>query len=217
MSNPFLFDDDGEADVATDAASNPFLQDAAIDSTTEFETSENPFFSETAQAVNPFADYVAEVTSATIPESSHVGGDIVAPSVVSAGTAENVDSAMSFFGTTIKDEEDEEHGSQSTYAKFEQKEVDHVPPPRPNPPSQTTQQLILTIADQLDQTSSHLLGRIPVTRTPSPVSMRDLHTPSPTPDNADLLDVTENLEFNQTDSNVGNGLSNDNPFSGIDD
>uniref|UniRef100_A0A182N0Q3 MHD domain-containing protein n=1 Tax=Anopheles dirus TaxID=7168 RepID=A0A182N0Q3_9DIPT len=58
----------------------------------------------------------------------------------------------------------------------------HKPvPPRPIPPSTATQQLISSIADQLDQTSTNLLQKIPVTRTPSPVSMRDLHSPSPTP------------------------------------
>ncbi|XP_035783894.1 protein stoned-B-like [Anopheles albimanus] len=61
------------------------------------------------------------------------------------------------------------------------------PPPRPIPPSHATQQLISSIADQLDQTSTNLLQKIPVTRTPSPVSMRDLHSPSPTPDFGELL------------------------------
>ncbi|XP_049280632.1 protein stoned-B [Anopheles funestus] len=65
----------------------------------------------------------------------------------------------------------------------------HKPvPPRPIPPSHATQQLISSIADQLDQTSTNLLQKIPVTRTPSPVSMRDLHSPSPTPgDFGDLM------------------------------
>ncbi|KAH8310062.1 hypothetical protein KR067_009607, partial [Drosophila pandora] len=48
------------------------------------------------------------------------------------------------------------------------------------------------VSSQLEETSSELLGRIPATRSPSPVSMRDLHSPSPTPDSglADLLDVS---------------------------
>ncbi|XP_050084569.1 protein stoned-B [Anopheles aquasalis] len=64
------------------------------------------------------------------------------------------------------------------------------PPPRPIPPSHATQQLISSIADQLDQTTTNLLQKIPVTRTPSPVSMRDLHSPSPTPDFGDLMTST---------------------------
>lgn len=214
MSNPFLFDDD-EGDVAADPASNPFLQDAPAESV-EFQTADNPFFAQTAQTINPFADYGSESAPAA-PDTSQAIENIP---VTTASTARvNVDSVMSFFGTTIKDEE-EDHETQSIYnaAQAEQKKAGPAPPPRPNPPNQATQDLISTIADQLDQTSSHLLGRIPVTRTPSPVSMRDLHSPSPTPECADLLDVTEHLELDQVDTDiVGNGLSNDNPFADIGD
>lgn len=215
MSNPFLFDDD-EGDVAADPASNPFLQDAPAESA-QFETADNPFFGQTAQTVNPFADYSAE----SVPVASDppkVIEDVPVTTVPTAAAGGNVDSAMSFFGTTIKDEE-EDHETQSIFnaAQAEQKKTAIAPPQRPNPPNQATQDLISTVADQLDQTSSHLLGRIPVTRTPSPVSMRDLHSPSPTPDCADLLDVTENLELDQTDTNVGNGLGSDNPFADIGD
>lgn len=215
MSNPFLFDDD-EGDVAADPASNPFLQDAPAESA-QFETADNPFFGQAAQTVNPFADYAAE----SVPVSSETPKVIEDVPVTTASTAAaggKVDSAMSFFGTTIKDEE-EDHETQSIYdaAQAGQKKAAIAPPQRPNPPNQATQDLISTIADQLDQTSSHLLGRIPVTRTPSPVSMRDLHSPSPTPECSDLLDVTENLELDQTDTNVGNGLGTDNPFADIGD
>ncbi|XP_032517900.2 protein stoned-B isoform X1 [Danaus plexippus] len=50
----------------------------------------------------------------------------------------------------------------------------------PLPPE--TQNLILTVTGQMEFTSSHLLDRIPPTRTPSPVSVRDIHSPSPTPE-----------------------------------
>lgn len=212
MSNPFLFDDD-ESDVAADPASNPFLQDAPAESD-DIESTDNPFFGQMAQTVNPFADYGKESVSAT-PDTSNVS-EIIA--VKTASAAVNVDSAMSFFGTTIKDEE-EDHETRSIFiaAQAEEKNAGPAPPPRPNPPNQATQDLISSIADQLDQTSSHLLGRIPVTRTPSPVSIRDLHSPSPTPECTDLLDVTENLELDQTDTDVGIGLRNDNPFADIGD
>lgn len=66
------------------------------------------------------------------------------------------------------------------------------PPPRP-PPSKETQDLLMSVMGAMDATSSHLLDRIPPTRTPSPVSMRDLHSPSPTPEpqTQDLLDVSD--------------------------
>lgn len=213
MSNPFLFDDD-DGDVATDPASNPFLQDAPAESTAEYEAVDNPFFGQSAQTVNPFADYGVE----SAPDARDTSQPVKDHPVVTAPAVEpaaNLDSAMSFFGTTIKDEE-EDHETHSIYnaAQAEQKKAGPgPPPPRPNPPNQATQDLISTIADQLDQTSSHLLGRIPVTRTPSPVSMRDLHSP----ECADLLDVTEHLELDSTEPSVGNGLHSDNPFADIGD
>lgn len=81
------------------------------------------------------------------------------------------------------------------------------PPPRPVvPPSKETQDLIMSVTGAMDATSSHLLDRIPPTRTPSPVSMRDLHSPSPTPDHvfSDLLDVegTKSQPVTNTDVNL---------------
>nr|CAD7578857.1 unnamed protein product [Timema californicum] len=55
------------------------------------------------------------------------------------------------------------------------------PPPRP-PPSQETKNLILSVTGAMEATSSHLLDRLKATRTPSPTPIRDLHSPSPTPD-----------------------------------
>ncbi|KAF5290563.1 hypothetical protein FQA39_LY14692 [Lamprigera yunnana] len=72
------------------------------------------------------------------------------------------------------------------------------PPPRP-PPSKETQDLLMSVMGAMDATSSHLLDKIPPTRTPSPVSMRDLHSPSPTPEPnfVNLLDVSDkNLDQN---------------------
>ncbi|XP_023309936.1 protein stoned-B-like [Anoplophora glabripennis] len=64
------------------------------------------------------------------------------------------------------------------------------PPPPRVPPSKETQDLLMSVMGAMDATSSSLLDKIPPTRTPSPVSMRDLHSPSPTPDTTfgDLLD-----------------------------
>ncbi|KPJ04670.1 Protein stoned-B [Papilio xuthus] len=54
------------------------------------------------------------------------------------------------------------------------------PPAHSLPPE--TQNLILSVTGQMEFASTHLLDRIPPTRTPSPVSVRDIHSPSPTPE-----------------------------------
>ncbi|XP_068630439.1 protein stoned-B-like [Battus philenor] len=68
---------------------------------------------------------------------------------------------------------------------------------RPLPPE--TQNLILSVTGQMEFTSTHLLDRIPPTRTPSPVSARDIHSPSPTPDPEIHEDTAsaENVEVNK--------------------
>lgn len=228
MSNPFLFDDDDNGgDVASEAVSNPFLQDAPAEST-EFENADNPFFAASTQASNPFADYDNDVGQIQQFDNTQSTAEVLAisePTVTATSTktanVPSVDSAMSFFGTTIKDEEEQESNAFGTTENLyddSQDDTKSGPPPRPNPPNQATQDLISSLADQLDQTSSHLLGRIPVTRTPSPVSMRDLHSPSPTPDCADLLDVTDNLDDLDTHEIAENSnLRNDNPFADVGD
>lgn len=81
------------------------------------------------------------------------------------------------------------------------------PPPRP-PPSKETQDLLMSVMGAMDATSSHLLDKIPPTRTPSPVSMRDLHSPSPTPEPtfADLLDVSDSKQPETSKSDHANDL-----------
>lgn len=164
MANPFLMDDDLDGG---DVAVNPFL----MQSDPEPGESENPF-GETAS--NPFA----------------FGGDDGGEPVETAEPVADIDAAMSFFGTTIEAEDDALSLKSAAEEDDDGKKGTAAPPPRPQPP-QSTQDLISTVSSQLDETSSELLGRIPATRSPSPVSMRDLHSPSPTPDSglADLLDV----------------------------
>lgn len=199
MSNPFLFDDDGVDDATVDPTPNPFLQDAGAENVAEeLDAGENPFFStqprkQSTASINPFADYGSD----DVPIVTNIIEPIEAESVPIVNvptTTASQDAAMCFFGTTIKDDDDDDARKRG-------------PPPRPTPPNQATQELISTVSDHLDQTSSHLLGRIPATRTPSPVSVRDLHSPSPTPDMADLLDVDD------APTNVGQ--SNENPFADI--
>ncbi|KAL7745225.1 hypothetical protein ACLKA6_008274 [Drosophila palustris] len=162
MANPFLMDDDLDGG---DVAINPFL----MQSDPEPGESENPFGE---SASNPFA----------------FGGDEL--EAEAAEPVADIDPAMSFFGTTIEAEDDALSLKSVAEEDLEGKKAVAAPPPRPQPP-QSTQELINTVSSQLDETSSELLGRIPATRSPSPISMRDLHSPSPTPDSglADLLDV----------------------------
>lgn len=164
MANPFLMDDDLDGG---DVAVNPFL----MQSDPEPGESENPFGE---AASNPFA----------------FGGDDGGEPVETAEPVADIDAAMSFFGTTIEAEDDALSLKSAAEEDEDGKKGTAAPPPRPQPP-QSTQDLISTVSSQLDETSSELLGRIPATRSPSPVSMRDLHSPSPTPDSglADLLDV----------------------------
>lgn len=196
MSNPFLFDDD-EVEPSTESAPNPFLL------SNEPEEAENPFLSE---AVNPFAfDGGEENTQPPAAEP-----------LPSSAEIRSVDKAMSFFGTTITEDDDHEPvvPPQATIVAVEEPSdsAKKGPPPRPTPPNPTTQDLISSVADQLDQNSSHLLDRIPKTRTPSPVSMRDLHTPSPTPETANLL-MSDILDSNSACS----ALRSDNPFADVED
>ncbi|XP_073832976.1 stoned B isoform X1 [Musca autumnalis] len=164
MANPFLMDDDlGGMD---DPTVNPFLIQSA---STDGGNDDNPFGSEAA--VNPFA----------------FGGDD--GDAETDGQVADIDPAMSFFGTTIEAEDDAL--SIKSTADEEEDAKPKGPPPRPVPPQ--TQELITTVSHQMEEASSELLGRIPATRSPSPVSMRDLHSPSPTPDSglADLLDCSD--------------------------
>ncbi|XP_037027462.1 protein stoned-B [Bradysia coprophila] len=244
MANPFLMTDDDVSSTTNDLNSNPFLMQDTEEGTDY--AADNPFL---AQANNPFAAFGDEEVVTTSTQDYHLdtytdtntflNSDNNEMMITSSDVHSNpIDSAMSFFGTTITDMDDADdvafakptglaiqpsnvlmsnYDDTMAYSSEDELKDKRLPPPRPVPPSQTTQDLILSVADQLDQTSSHLLNRIPVTRTPSPVSMRDLHSPSPTPEFGDLLDVSE-LPHDLINQNDGFGDSqidstaNDNPF-----
>lgn len=207
MANPFLFMED-ESSVVSDAFANPFLVEDD-DEAGDF-SSDNPF-----SASNPFA--FSETS-----EENHVSAvsNTVAESAASLFLVEDdndeqeVDATMSFFGTTINEYDGLQYQKpidlnvvnqqglvDDTHPYSSEEELKAKKPPRPNPPSQVTQQLITNLTDHLDQTSTNLLGKLPVTRSPSPVSMRDLHSPSPTPDVGDLLDVSETFAMQPIDNN----------------
>ncbi|XP_033169575.1 protein stoned-B [Drosophila mauritiana] len=211
MANPFLMDEDLEG---CDAAANPFLMQSEPEP-----SADNPFIAATG-ASNPFSFGADDLELGAEPEAE--------------ATHDNeLDPAMSFFGTTIEAEDDalslksgaeeEDEGKKPPQSQPQLQSHAHPPPPRPLVPPQSTQDLISTVSSQLDETSSELLGRIPATRSPSPVSMRDLHSPSPTPDSglADLLDMsvdsgssahTQGMEADLI-SGVAGGVPLDNPFA----
>lgn len=243
MANPFLMTDEDMSSTINDLNSNPFLMQDAEDDNDY--AADNPFM---AQASNPFAAFGDENVVTTPTQDYNLGtSDTYSDSnsflksetnemVITSSDVQDhpIDSAMTFFGTTITDMDDADDAftkptglviqpnsafdDPMVYSSEDELKDKRLPPPRPVPPSQTTQDLILSVADQLDQTSSHLLNRIPVTRTPSPVSMRDLHSPSPTPEFGDLLDVSEQLPPDLINQNDGFGYGSveskaaDNPF-----
>lgn len=187
-ANPFLFTDDDYTSPHS-TASNPFLINDDFQADTD-----NPFLSQST-TTNPFA-FDPEELETTQPQAPFS----IAPSeqfdAISVGVETNVfsvtdstfapqkptDLDLKYTNTIGNSATDDIKGPTNT----------SVPPPRP-PPSKETQDLLMSVMGAMDATSSHLLDRIPPTRTPSPVSMRDLHSPSPTPEPnfGDLLDVSD--------------------------
>ena len=192
MANPFLFMEEESSAAPSVAFDNPFLVEDDDDEETGNYTGENPF-----SASNPFA-FTEQGDGNANSTEAHAGADLFL--VEDDHDDQELDPTMSFFGTTINEYDDLQYQKPSDLNVVSQLVDDSInededfkkKPPRPNPPpSQLTQQLITNLTDHLDQTSTNLLGKLPVTRTPSPVSMRDLHSPSPTPGDCDLFDVNE--------------------------
>ncbi|KAG5683779.1 hypothetical protein PVAND_013043 [Polypedilum vanderplanki] len=185
MANPFLFmEEEVNTAPTNDAFANPFLVEDDDDDGADF-PSENPF-----SASNPFAfndtEHDASANDANFFMADDDDDEIEEHN---QQQQQQVDPTMSFFGTTINENDDiNYHINEAEHTNFSEAELKSIPPQRPAP---ATQQMINTLTHHLDQTSTSLLEKIPVTRSPSPVSMRDLHSPSPTPDVGDLLDVSD--------------------------
>lgn len=241
MANPFLFMEDDSAPMGgetnNDAFSNPFLVDDDAQGDGGDFSSDNPFFS---AASNPFSFGETDTDGnqvMTTTSAGYFGGvDTISQSGASLFLVEDansneqqMDASMAFFGTTINQHDGLQYSKPSdlnihnqnsglfddpmnAYSSEEELKS-KKPPPRPNPPvSQATQQMISTLTDHLEQTSSHLLNRLPVTRSPSPVSMRDIQSPSPTPDNQldDFLGDDPNIQQQNYSNDF---MANDNPFA----
>lgn len=215
MANPFLFMEDDTIAVSgvCDAFSNPFLVDD--DEGGEEFPNDNPFSTSNPFAFNDIENEDEEVATTTAAEIFST--DTVTQSganlfLVEDDHEQHIDPTMSFFGTTINECDGLQYQKPNDLNLANENEIFNEyateddtkakKPPRPNPPpSHVTQQLITTLTDHLDQTSTNLLGKLPVTRSPSPVSMRDLHSP----DVDDLLDVSDSFAHAQpTENNFSN-------------
>ncbi|KRT80792.1 hypothetical protein AMK59_5363 [Oryctes borbonicus] len=214
-SNPFLLGNDDFAEDVSATNDNPFLSQNATTIVSN-NTSTNPFAfdpmdfgpmeaqsaevtdDQTTFMGNTFIDASAKSTSEDL-FSSPVQDFLTDDSSLAAIPQKPTDLDLKYTTSTTNNESfaalDTEISNQS--------DTQMAVPPRP-PPSKETQDLLMSVMGAMDATSSHLLDRIPPTRTPSPVSMRDLHSPSPTPEPfGDLLDVSDtkpNTAVSQSDT-----------------
>ncbi|KAJ8934044.1 hypothetical protein NQ314_013619 [Rhamnusium bicolor] len=210
-ANPFLINEEMYHSPQS-ATSNPFLLEDENTSHDGSEFNENPFLSSdtivsSAATTNPFA---------FDPIEPHSETENVQVNISSNDKFVNNSSEKDFFtsnGSPIFNEDKHFNSDKNldvlvnseTVAPQKPTDLDLTyshpgvgngpprPPPPRVPPSKETQDLLMSVMGAIDATSSSLLDKIPPTRTPSPVSMRDLHSPSPTPDTTfgDLLDVSD--------------------------
>lgn len=194
--NPFLSMNEPAAPVTTDVL-NPFMMSDAEPA--EAFTGDNPF-----AASNPFSDFgggYEPPAGDTVPVDIFGTAD---PSGIGAKHFEETPTLNVFDSQPMENDKlvkptELELVSTLVDSDFTQAAETHEiqPPARPLPPE--TQNLILSVTGQMEFTSTHLLDRIPPTRTPSPVSVRDIHSPSPTPE-PDLLEdpvVIESTDLNR--------------------
>ncbi|KAF9808921.1 hypothetical protein SFRURICE_000967 [Spodoptera frugiperda] len=181
--NPFLSMNEPSAPATTDVL-NPFM---IADAEPEAITCENPFATS-----NPFSDFGSGYeppAGDTVPVDIFSG---IEPTGIGAKHyeefSEQKSTPLDIFTSSPVDQDrlvkptelDLVAATLDHPFSNEEEDQSHHLPARPLPPE--TQNLILTVTGQMEFTSSHLLDRIPPTRTPSPVSVRDIHSPSPTPE-----------------------------------
>lgn len=201
-SNPFLLENEDFTGDTSGANDNPFLSQNAA--TVASNSSTNPFAFDPmdfgpmeAQSAEVSDDQTTFMANTFIDASAKTANDIFSDSVQDFLTDVDVplnpipqkptDLDLKFTNSVASDDD----FTTFTSDALNQSGTKRPLPPRP-PPSKETQDLLMSVMGAMDATSSHLLDRIPPTRTPSPVSMRDLHSPSPTPEPfGDLLDVSD--------------------------
>ncbi|KAK5643378.1 hypothetical protein RI129_007223 [Pyrocoelia pectoralis] len=196
-SNPFLMDGDDFLDDST-FSDNPFLSQGAA---TMSSTSTNPFAFDPmelgpaeAEPANDISVLENSINDSTIDlMGANTTQDMLNDAVIMPTIPLQKPTGLNLRTTnTVDDVITNSPSSAYDQATVRNGPSRPAPPPRP-PPSKETQDLLMSVMGAMDATSSHLLDKIPPTRTPSPVSMRDLHSPSPTPEPnlADLLDVND--------------------------
>lgn len=178
--NPFLSMNEPSASVTTEAL-NPFM---VTDSEPSEFNGDNPF-----AASNPFSDFGSTYeppVGDTVPTDIFGGAEPTGAKHFEEFRRE-VPTPLDIFTSgsseterMIKPTELDLVSSRTDHVFLEEEEPQGSQPTRPLPPE--TQNLILSVTGQMEFTSSHLLDRIPPTRTPSPVSVHDIHSPSPTPE-----------------------------------
>ncbi|RZC41291.1 stoned-B-like [Asbolus verrucosus] len=225
--NPFLFNEDDYTSPHS-TTSNPFLMGDEDNFQLEDTGNDNPFLSQTTASVasnstNPFAfdpmdlapsesETIQYPTNTFVDVSTSNNQDVFAATTTTSqdffSINEDQDLLSNVMEVTPQKPTDLDLKYTNTVANGSGNVPARPPPPRP-PPSKETQDLLMSVMGAMDATSSHLLDRIPPTRTPSPVSMRDLHSPSPTPEPnfGDLLDVGGGSSKNNIDSNTDDLLS----------
>ncbi|RZF37650.1 hypothetical protein LSTR_LSTR003061 [Laodelphax striatellus] len=156
------------------ASPAPNAQATANDFTNIF-ASEAPVPPSNVDLFDSFAEPAANTVAPLIAETM-----VPTPTPAVTSTANLLDEEAEFFPP------DEPQHSNDVGAALPPKRP--PPPPRP-PPSKETKDLILSVTGAMEATSSHLLDRLQATRTPSPTPIRELHSPSPTPDMMQVTDL----------------------------
>ncbi|XP_056630240.1 protein stoned-B [Diorhabda sublineata] len=188
-ANPFLFSEEPYVSPST-AGSNPFLLDDHDDDSGNL--GDNPFLSQTATTMsttNPFSFDPMELEPAEAEVPVIQQNNDPFDNTIQYSRTEPINNEPVLLPDTPKKPVDLD----LKYTLQASPNGPPRPPPPRLPPSKETQDLLMSVMGAMDATSSSLLGKIPPTRSPSPVNMRDLHSPSPTPDPGcrDLLDVDE--------------------------
>lgn len=220
-TNPFAFDpmdlEPAEAEIPNNIQTN--VIDFATSTANYIETQANVPIS-AQNFVTTTADYIETQSNVPILPQSFAAStqnyietqttvQVTAPSqdFFSSNNSINQDVLINISGTGTSPQKPTELNLAFTNQVANSAGPPRPPPPRP-PTSKETQDLLMSVMGAMDATSSHLLDRIPPTRTPSPVSMRDLRSPSPTVDagSEDLLDVSDDKPP-VADSNTNDLLS----------
>lgn len=204
-ANPFLFGDDDPVSYGT-PVSNPFLLED--DEYNPFPTSSEPAqvsSQVTHQNNNPFAFDPEELENSDSVGFGSSNDQFMTQATITINTIPVTSSNSGLFDN-FEDNSKELDLMNDIPMSMPNNQIPQFNiPQKPTdldlsshtsniPPSKETQDLFMSVMGAMDATSSHLLDKIPPTRTPSPVSMRDLHSPSPTPEPmGDLLDVGEDI------------------------